>query len=1175
MSFIKVIIGALRIFGGAAALGASVWSSPAQAPSAPTPPGHEAVVVEIEGPVEVSRVANVWDRAYTNQVLHAGDRLRTLERARALVNLSGPGLLRVGELSLLEMPPEQTAGFSLLRGVANFFHRGQPGTVPIRTPTLTTLIRGTEFTLAVASNGGTTLTLFDGEVEMTNEFGRITLSGGEQGIAEPRQPPRRTAVLFAVNVIQWALYYPAVLDLIELELPDPAAARDSIESYRRGDVLAALAKYPAGRQPASPEERLFLSALLLSVGQAENAQAMLGSLPTAGQRPGRPARLANALRQLIAATKLEEWEHVTDLATATEWLAESYYRQSRSDLAGSLDAARNAVRQDTAFGFAWARVAELEFGFGRVAQAKAALERALELSPRNAQAMALRGFLLAAENRIPAAITAFNEAIAMDGALGNAWLGRGLCRIRRGQAAEGLADLEAAAALEPNRALLRSYLGKAFSHAGNHAQATSELALARRLDANDPTAWLYSALLNQQRNRINQAVRDLERSQELNDNRRVYRSRLMLDQDRAVRGANLANVYLDAGLVDVSGREAARAVSADYANYSAHLFLAHSFDALRDPRQVNLRYETPWLSEYLVANLLAPVGAGTLSPVVTQNEYSKLFERDRFGLASATEYTSRGDWLQAAAQYGTWRNTAYAAEVAYRSEKGDRPNNDLEQLTFNLHLKHEITQDDGLYFQAIYYDAEAGDLTQHYDPDTTNPTLRIKERQEPILIAGYHHQWAPGSHTLLLAGRLDDTVLVTNNRNDTLLFDRSLDGSISDVITTLFDQKYRSELEIYTLEGQQIWQAGPQTAILGARFQSGVFESQNTQGNPRYPIPIPLTFTRRQDVSPDFERFNFYGYDYWRVHPALLLEAGVSYDRIRFPVNHRFGPVTAQEDERDQVSPKAGLVWTPLANTTVRGAVSRGRGGVSFDQSFQLEPSQVAGFNQAFRSLVPEAAAGAIPAPPFEMAGLSLEQKFGRGTYVGLSGEWLKSDASREIGVYEFKEIAPGILGIAPASTSETLNYRERSLVFSLHQLVGDEWSVVLRYRLSQAELESRFPGIPALAGMVGPFQREQSLASMLRQLNLFAIYSHPSGFFAQLGTLWTAQSNSGYSPARPGDDFWQFNAYAGYRFLDRRAEIRLGLLNFTDQDYRLNPLNLTAYLPRERTFTMSLRFNF
>jgi hypothetical protein len=36
-----------------------------------------------------------------------------------------------------------------------------------------------------------------------------------------------------------------------------------------------------------------------------------------------------------------------------------------------------------------------------------------------------------------------------------------------------------------------------------------------------------------------------------------------------------------------------------------------------------------------------------------------------------------------------------------------------------------------------------------------------------------------------------------------------------------------------------------------------------------------------------------------------------------------------------------------------------------------------------------------------------------------------------------------------------------------------------------------------------------------------------------------------------------------------------VGVLNLTDEDYRLNPLNLTGSLPRERTFYSSLQFNF
>ena len=402
--------------------------------------------------------------------------------------------------------------------------------------------------------------------------------------------------------------------------------------------------------------------------------------------PSRQLRLAEALRRLIAAVKSQSPPSTLNLQPsttfATEWLAESYYQQSRSELTQALEAARQASEVSPNFGFAWARRAELEFSFGRTTEALAALEKARQLSPRHAEALALKGFLLAAENKIAQAIAQFDQAIAIDGALGHAWLGRGLCKIRQGKAEAGREDLQMAAALEPQRAVLRSYLGKAFSNAGDNARAGKELDLAKRLDPNDPTSWLYSALLNRQLNRINEAVRDLEKSQDLNKNRSVYRSQLLLDQDRAVRSANLAGIYRDAGLFDVSVREAARAVSSDYANYSAHLFLANSYLELSDPRQINLRYETPAVNEYLLATLLAPVGAGSLSQYVSQQEYSKLFERDRLGVSSSTEYFSAGDWRQIGSQFGTFGNTSYALDTLYRNENGHRVNNDLEQVFF-------------------------------------------------------------------------------------------------------------------------------------------------------------------------------------------------------------------------------------------------------------------------------------------------------------------------------------------------------------------------------------------------------------------------------------------------------------------------------------------------------------
>src|SRR5262249_33662007 len=131
--------------------------------------------------------------------------------------------------------------------------------------------------------------------------------------------------------------------------------------------------------------------------------------------------------------------------------------------------AQAAVTNSPTFSFAWARVAELEFSFGRIREAQEAVRHSLALAPRNAEAISLNGFLLAAQNQTREAILEFSKAIAVDSGLGNAWLGRGLCRIRRGDLRGGREDLLIAAALEPQRSLLRSYLGKAWTLSGETA----------------------------------------------------------------------------------------------------------------------------------------------------------------------------------------------------------------------------------------------------------------------------------------------------------------------------------------------------------------------------------------------------------------------------------------------------------------------------------------------------------------------------------------------------------------------------------------------------------------------------------------------------------------------------------------------------------------------------------
>ncbi|HEY3760270.1 MAG TPA: FecR domain-containing protein [Verrucomicrobiae bacterium] len=1167
---------------GMAFLCATLFSS---ASAAPVPNDQSTVLVSFEGQVEVLPAGSTnWTTAVVGQQLAGGYQLRTGPKSRALLRLSNLSVLRVGELMEYQLEPAQNENgkptLHVSSGAAYFFSREQPEQIQFDTAVASGAIRGTEFALNVAADGRTTVALMDGAVDLANHQGSISLSSGDEAVIDAGAAPRKTAMLDAANIIQWTLYYPAILDPAELGL-DAAHQQilsGSLAAYRSGDLPGALREYPAGRQPDSPAEKIYYANLLLSAGLVDQCEAQLPSTSTGADNL---SRLADATRELIAAVKFKEWRRTGGPQLATEWLAESYYLQSRSQLPQALDAAQKAAAIAPDSGFAWERVAELEFSFGHTARASEALNKSVALSPRNAQALALTGFLFSADNKMTDARSAFDRAIQLDGALANAWLGRGLCEIHSGNIQAGRKDLQIAAALEPDRSVLRSYLGKAFADVHDDARAEHELQLARKLDPNDPTSLLYLALMHQQQNQINEAIRELQNSEALNDNRSVYRSRLLLDEDEAVRGANLATIYQDAGMTQVAMREAVHAVNDDYANYSAHLFLANSYDQLRDPNQVNLRYETPWYSEYLVANLLAPVGANTLSQNVSQQEYAKLFSHDGVGVASDTTYLSRGAWREAGSQYGTFGNIAYAVDFDYLSDPGQQANNQQEQLTLSAEIKDQLTAQDSVFGQVTYYNATAGDLNQYYNPASANPGLQTKETQTPLAIIGYHHEFSPGSHFLALAGRFQDTSQFTNPITPILMLARDGSGNIVGVPTPGLPtaaENYHNDLVIYSAEAQQILESGDFSVIAGARYQYGQFNTQSALGASTSTLfgntstiffgvpPLASSSLNQNDVSV-MQRADTYGYLSLGGDGPLQLFLGGSFDWLHYPDDYLNPPLVSGAKNESELSPKAGFIWTPAKDTVVRFAYTRSLGGVSLDESVRLEPSQFAGFNQAYRSLIPETVAGSISGAKFETFGLALDQKFSTDTYLGIEGDWLNSDAGRTVGDFDAYSSQPFV----PDSTPQNLKYTEKDLLVTLNQLLGDWWSVGATYQLSDATLRTIYPQIPASVSSANDVKN----SALLSQADMFVLFNHSSGFYARADALWYGQKNYDYSPSLPGDYFWQFNLYGGYRFWHRQAQLQVGLLNIANQNYQLNPLNLYSDIPRSRTLEASFQFYF
>ncbi|MBI4658525.1 MAG: TonB-dependent receptor [Verrucomicrobia bacterium] len=1085
----------------------------------------------------------------------------------------------VREQSSYKPDRKKPSFMELFWGAVSLFATGRPGT-QVQTPYANAGAINTEYEVLVESNGPrrTLVRVFDGTVRLWNTNGTVEVASGQVGIAEEGQTPRILETnqvspqfaLLATNRVQWWLYYPAILDTRELQFsPDEAANfAQSLDAWRRGNLRAAGREFPTTLPQLTDAGRTYYAALRLAAGEAGDASALLNQVQA-------DSPTVRGLRELIAVVAHTDMVTNDPGKSATAWLGRSFWLQARTGMTNRLELARDAALQAVAYsptnGLALARLAELEFSLGRLRRAREALDKALANSPEHAAAYAMRGFVLAAENRIDEARLSFDKARDLDPMLPEGWLGSGLLWFRAGEKRAGLDDIQAAALVGGNRSLLRSYLGKAFAETYDIKHAQAQLELARGLDPNDPTPWLYSALDLYAQNRVNEAIADLERSLKLNDNRAVYRSQLLLDQDRAVRATSLARLYLRAGMPEVALREAAHAVSYDYANPSAHLFLADSFNALRDPTRFNLRYETAWFNELLLANALAPVDSGILSPGLTHQEYTRLFARDGFFLSSFGEARSDGQFRQLATQSGVFGRSAYAVDLDFQHNDGVRPNNDLERIEVYAQIKQQISRTDTALLLTKFQDYESGDNFQYRDPANPRPHFRFDERQEPIAIGIWRHEWSPGHQTLALAGRLEND----QRFRDLGTTKTVLVGSPANPQDLLLDLAYRGRFETYMGELNHIAQFNSNTLVAGGRVQVGEFTtSDRLTGDPRVSSFFGDTagtgVFHDAVIGEEFSRLSLYAYDTWQALERLSFTAGLQYDTLDSPRNFRHPPISGGSVDQSRLLPKAALIWRPTDSLSVRGMFAQSLGGVSFDESYRLEPVQLAGFSQAFRTVIPESIVGSVSGHRLDLGGLALDVKLPTRTFLGAQATITRSAVDRTLGLFEFDPSFSWAPPGQPGQTIEFLRYEEQAIQFTVNQLVGANWSFGGKYELSRAQLDRDIPSMTFTSAEEAD----------MHTLRLQALFNAANGWFGRAMALWWWQKDSGEIngvariAAEHDEQHAQFDLEAGWRFPRQYGELSLGVMNLLDDDYRLAPLSAVSELPRERVFFVRLRLN-
>jgi hypothetical protein len=140
-----------------------------------------------------------------------------------------------------------------------------------------------------------------------------------------------------------------------------------------------------------------------------------------------------------------------------------------------------------------------------------------------------------------------------------------------------------------------------------------------------------------------------------------------------------------------------------------------------------------------------------------------------------------------------------------------------------------------------------------------------------------------------------------------------------------------------------------------------------------------------------------------------------------------------------------------------------------------------------------------------------------------------------------------------------------------LNQLVGTDFVLGTSYGITWSHLHDVLPNVPASL----PVASNLTELSTLQHAETYAQFNHPSGFFARAELHWYGQSNSGWSPAEPGDDFLQENVFVGCYFAHHRGKVQFGILNLGGGNYNLNPLTPYQELPRGRVYEGGVNFLF
>jgi Tfp pilus assembly protein PilF len=1059
-----------------------------------------------------------WHQAQLEDFICEGSRIRVETYSRASITLTNGVVLRLDEgtvLSLNGISPDKPTLLDLLNGFIHFISR-TPKHLEITSPIANAGPEGTEFAMRVDDKKAS-LWVYEGAVKFFNDKGSVHLKPGEGALALLGQAPKTQIDIKPQDAVNWALYYPPILPYPEAAKPIDPEIRAAIQNFRQGHVDDALIRLdalsPAKRSPYFFKIR---GAIRLTAGRVplalQDIQVLLITQPNDAE--------ALALQSVLALTQNRKEEAYTlanraimaDSHSASAFSALSYTEQARFQLDKALEAADQAAKIAPHDAMVWARKAELELSKGLTSESRQTSKRALELDADLERTQTVTGFSYLLRMDTDEALQAFEKAVKLDSTSPLARLGLGLAKIRKGDLKEGRQDLEIAAILDPNNSLVRSYLGKAYYEEKRSSLAEDQFGLAKERDPKDPTPYFYDAINKQTTNRPVEALHDMQKAIDLNDNRAVYRSSLLLDKDLAARSAAQGRIYNDLGFHRLGLLEGWKSVNSDPTNYSAHRLLADNYAS-------QPRHEIARVSELLQSQLLQPINITPIQPQLAQsnilivdglgpsslsfNEFNPLFARNRFALQASGVYGSNNTWGEDVVHSGLWDKASYSLGQFHYETDGFRKNNYLNQDIYNAFVQGNVTNTLNLQAEYRHEERKNGDLSINFDPNLFSSLFKENRNIDTYRLGG-RYIFSPKSSFL---GSLI--------YQDVDIHQKDIVSGIPIRIAPVDDRHLQRRGYISELQHQY--------SSSGFNLISGFGHIDQTVNLDTIRVQ-PGRSPRTSLTISDITRINLYNYSNFNFADQITATFGLSYEHLK--IKNQF--------QRNLLNPKFGLVLKPISSTTVRLAAFRGMN-ITRTANQSIEPTHVAGFNQLFDD------------PDGTVAlryGGGIDYKFSKNVSIGL----------------EYTERKLNV----PFGISAPLDWKEK---------LGKAYLYITPYNFVSISAEYFYEKFDRkeykTTRGINNFQTENHWIPLT--ISLF----HPSGFsfmvkgtyFNQSGVFKTAANTES-----PGNsDFYIIDLNINYRLPSRNGIISFGVKNLFDDRIQYQDINSTQSNSNENFFAPDL----